>query len=283
MNGILLLRGLQFGYMIVPCIASAAVGDEAIARIAGQPEKHWSLHEFPVAVDLDSGAAHFFKGRSVWGAFFFSDLPTWWQSSSRAIRSGLAVPCDGPFSPGVRGQMEVILPPFQGRQTMRAPGKLTATAALLVLAFFGCGGESTRLTLDEYVEMQQTMTDELQAMGQDLVVELVEVVDLDAGIISDPAGLQKVLEDAAERLRSFYDRLRALNPPEALEAAHSAFVVAAEDRVEQWEAVAAAALEYDSLEALEAATDARPGFIEACVGLEEAVADNGLVLGLGCD
>ncbi len=73
-NKVPLFRGLQFGYMVVPCIVSSGLSGELIDTVTAQPRKRWSLFEFPVALDLSSGAAHYFKGRSVWGAFYFSDL-----------------------------------------------------------------------------------------------------------------------------------------------------------------------------------------------------------------
>ncbi|MEE9582259.1 MAG: hypothetical protein V3W36_04890 [Acidimicrobiia bacterium] len=48
------------------------VGPDATAT--GQPGKHWSLSELPVAVNLGTGRTHYFRGRSAWGALFFSNL-----------------------------------------------------------------------------------------------------------------------------------------------------------------------------------------------------------------
>ena len=73
-NRIPLLRGMQFGYMVIPCIAGPDLGGGVVRNVAGQPDKHWSLYEFPVAVNLGSGETHYFRGRSMWGALFFSNL-----------------------------------------------------------------------------------------------------------------------------------------------------------------------------------------------------------------
>ena len=73
-NRVPLLRGLQFGYMVIPCIAAPSMNGVVVAHVTGQPDKHWSLYEFPVAVDLGSGETHYFRGRSLWGALFFSNL-----------------------------------------------------------------------------------------------------------------------------------------------------------------------------------------------------------------
>ncbi len=73
-NRIPLLRGMQFGYVVIPCIAGPSMDRDVVNHVTGQPEKHWSLYEFPVAVDLGSGETHYFRGRSMWGALFFSNL-----------------------------------------------------------------------------------------------------------------------------------------------------------------------------------------------------------------
>ena len=73
-NKVPLLRGMQFGYMIIPCVAGATRDGGAVGYVNGQPRKHWSVYEFPVAVDLGSGETDYFKGRSAWGALFFSNL-----------------------------------------------------------------------------------------------------------------------------------------------------------------------------------------------------------------
>ncbi len=73
-NEVPLLRGMQFGYMIVPCIAAPSIDDAVVSNVTGQPGKHWSLYELPVAVDLGTGGTHYFRGRSAWGALFFSNL-----------------------------------------------------------------------------------------------------------------------------------------------------------------------------------------------------------------
>lgn len=73
-NRVPLLRGMQFGYVVIPCIAGPSMDGGVVRYVTGQPDKHWSLYEFPVAVDLGSGETHYFRGRSMWGALFFSNL-----------------------------------------------------------------------------------------------------------------------------------------------------------------------------------------------------------------
>lgn len=73
-NRVPLLRGMQFGYMIVPCIASTTIGEALVHYASATPQKHWSLFEFPVFYDLSSNEIHYFRGTPLWGALFFSDL-----------------------------------------------------------------------------------------------------------------------------------------------------------------------------------------------------------------
>lgn len=73
-NRVPLLRGMQFGYMIIPVMATSNPSKPLLEYAVSQPRKHWSLFEFPVVLDLESGEAHYFRETSAWGAFFFSDM-----------------------------------------------------------------------------------------------------------------------------------------------------------------------------------------------------------------
>lgn len=74
LNRVPLLRGLQFGYMIIPIIIANDVSDEVKQFVSQVPSKHWSIFEFPVVFDASSNETIFFKETTFWGAFFFSDL-----------------------------------------------------------------------------------------------------------------------------------------------------------------------------------------------------------------
>lgn len=73
-NRVPLVRGLQFGYMIVPVIIADVVSDELIQHVSQHPKKHWCLFEYPVVCNANSKETYYFKGTSWWGALFFSDL-----------------------------------------------------------------------------------------------------------------------------------------------------------------------------------------------------------------
>ena len=73
-NRVPLLRGMQFGYMIIPVIIGCDLDDAALEYASQSPRKHWALFEYPVAIDLTTNRIEYFRGTAVWGAFFFSDL-----------------------------------------------------------------------------------------------------------------------------------------------------------------------------------------------------------------
>lgn len=73
-NRVPLLRGLQFGYMIVPVIVAEEVSDEVKRHVEQQPKKRWSLFEFPVVCRNNSPETFYFRSTPMWGACFFSDL-----------------------------------------------------------------------------------------------------------------------------------------------------------------------------------------------------------------
>jgi hypothetical protein len=80
-NRVPLLRGMQFAYMIVPCIAIDSVTPDLALFASSRPRKHWAIFEFPVLYDLSTGQAHYFHETAMWGAFFFSDLRSLTQST----------------------------------------------------------------------------------------------------------------------------------------------------------------------------------------------------------
>lgn len=67
-------RGLQFGFIIIPVILAEELSSDVLRFVSSPPKKRWSLFEFPVACETRTGAAHYFQGRSMWGAFYFKDM-----------------------------------------------------------------------------------------------------------------------------------------------------------------------------------------------------------------
>ncbi len=73
-NWVPLLRGLQFGYMIIPVLVGESPKVDLVQAVSQCPPKRWSLFEFPVVVDLTANRTICFNGTAAWGAFFFSDM-----------------------------------------------------------------------------------------------------------------------------------------------------------------------------------------------------------------
>ncbi len=73
-NRIPLLRGMQFGYMVIPVIVTSNPSDDLINYAQSAPENRWCIFDFPVLLDLVTNNVHYYQQTSFWGAFFFSDL-----------------------------------------------------------------------------------------------------------------------------------------------------------------------------------------------------------------
>lgn len=73
-NWVPLLRGLWFGYMIIPVIVGESPDPSLVDTVSQRPPKHWSLFEYPVVVDLSRSRTIYFSGSAIWGGFFFSDM-----------------------------------------------------------------------------------------------------------------------------------------------------------------------------------------------------------------
>lgn len=73
-NWVPLLRGMQFGYMVIPILVGTDPDNALVQYVSASPRKHWSLFEYPVVVDSRSCRTFYFQGTALWGAFFFSDL-----------------------------------------------------------------------------------------------------------------------------------------------------------------------------------------------------------------
>jgi hypothetical protein len=73
-NHVPLLRGMQFGFMVIPCLIVASADRALVEYAEREPTKHWALFQFPVVVDRTTGKTHYYNKTALWGAFFFSDL-----------------------------------------------------------------------------------------------------------------------------------------------------------------------------------------------------------------
>ena len=60
-NRVPLLRGVQFGYMIIPVILANEVSKELKNYINSPPKKRWGIMEFPVVWDAISNNINFYE------------------------------------------------------------------------------------------------------------------------------------------------------------------------------------------------------------------------------
>ncbi|HWX55277.1 MAG TPA: hypothetical protein VN176_11865 [Verrucomicrobiae bacterium] len=94
-NWIPLLRGMQFGYMIIPVILTDNADQVLMENAVEKPPRHWALSEFPVVIDLASRRTAYFQGDAAWGAFYFSDL----RGIVKAFTAGIPPHRDSQHSP----------------------------------------------------------------------------------------------------------------------------------------------------------------------------------------
>ena len=73
-NKIPLLRGMQFGYAVIPIVVGKDPDSELLWYAASAPRRHWSLFEFPVVVDLTKYQVAFFEGFKTQGGLIWPIL-----------------------------------------------------------------------------------------------------------------------------------------------------------------------------------------------------------------
>lgn len=73
-NRVPLLRGMQFGYLIIPLIIGREPDVELLSNATLLPKRHWALVEFPVVVDLTCCRVAFFEGYDQEGGMFWPML-----------------------------------------------------------------------------------------------------------------------------------------------------------------------------------------------------------------
>ncbi len=73
-NCVPLLRGMQFGYVVIPVIVAEVVSPEVRHYVCQAPLNRWCLLELPVICNIRTEETWYFKRTNLWGALFFSDL-----------------------------------------------------------------------------------------------------------------------------------------------------------------------------------------------------------------
>ena len=147
-----------------------------------------------------------------------------------------------------------------------------------------CGGGEEELSLEEYFQKLETISDDLRERGEAFDPETGELPNIDT--------LQRLLSEGVSAFQDALNEAENLDPPSEVKGAHDTFLQEARARMEVFESLADRAAEVESLSGLEdvfaefedpdsEAADVR--FDDACRALEQVAADNGIELDLGCE
>jgi len=173
----------------------------------------------------------------------------------------------------------------------RVLGFLLVTALLLGVSTIAaaCGGGEDELSLEQYFQQLQTISDDLEERGQVIASELGGDFDPETGELPSIDTLQRFLSEAVSAHQDALNEAESLDPPSEVESAHDEFVQATRDRVEFIESLADQAAESGSASGLlEIFTQVSLGseqetrFEDACQELERIAVDNGIGADLGC-
>lgn len=155
-----------------------------------------------------------------------------------------------------------------------------------------CGGGKERLSVEEYFQRLQAISDDLDEQGATLDSEFEAAVGPGTADGVDVGAVQKVLAEGGAAFRGALDDLESLNPPSSLEDAHRTFVEQVRVRTDLIESLAQRATEAQSasdlgevfaeFESPELEQEATR-FSAACQALEGLATDNGIQVSLNCE
>ena len=176
----------------------------------------------------------------------------------------------------------------------RVVGLLLLTALLLGASTIAaaCGGGDEELSLEEYFQKLQTSSDDLEQRGEASASELGDDFDPETGELPSIDTLQRILSEGVSAFQDALNEVESLDPPSEVKGAHDTFLQEARARMEVFESLADRAAEAESLSDLEdvfaefegpdfEAADIR--FEDACRGLEQVAAENGIEVDLNCE
>jgi hypothetical protein len=172
---------------------------------------------------------------------------------------------------------------------LRLVGTLAIAVLLPAIALVGVGcGDGEGLTLEEYFQEVVSIRDDAQDRLATLMDELTADVAPDA---SEEEVMQVTIDMMSQGMpitAELVDKLKDLDPPAAVEDAHSELVEAGDDSVEALEDFVEQAADAESMSEVNellggevmAAAEARAD--EACVVLQGIADDNGIDVDLEC-
>lgn len=176
----------------------------------------------------------------------------------------------------------------------RALGFVLVTALLVAVGAIAaaCGDGEEELTLEEYFQRLQTMSDDLNERGEALETELEGLFDPAASEQQSIAAGRRFLDGNVSIIRDGLDVLEDLDPPSQVGDSHNKFVDAANGLRDRIGDLADRAAEVQSAADLEEifaefqspeleTIDER--FVDACQALERIASENGIQVDLGCE
>lgn len=170
---------------------------------------------------------------------------------------------------------------------------LLVTALVLGISSLAaaCGGGEEGLSVEEYFQQLQTISDDLEKQGATLDSEFEAAFGSETGEV-DVDAVQRVLSDGASAFRGALDDVEDLEPPSEAADAHGAFVEQVRARTDLMESLADRVAEAESASDLGEVFAEFEGpelekeavsFSDACRALERLAADNGIQVQLNCE
>jgi hypothetical protein len=176
----------------------------------------------------------------------------------------------------------------------RVLGFLLVTALLFGVGAItaACGGGEDELTLEEYFQKLQTISDDLEEREKALDIEFEMAFDPETSPDTSVDTAQRVMGEAASASREVFDDVDSLDPPSEVEDAHNEFLREGRATTRLLETLADRAAEVESLFGLEDVHAELEGpdfeaagvrLEDACRALEGIAADNGIEVDLDCE
>jgi hypothetical protein len=176
----------------------------------------------------------------------------------------------------------------------RVPLLLLFTALALGISGVAaaCGGGEEGLSVEEYFQQLQTISDEFEERGATLDSEFEAAFGSGTSDEVDVDAIQRILGEGATSFKDALNDAESLEPPSNVENAHREFVEEMRVRADLIESLADRAGEVESasdleevfaeFESPELETQA-VRFSDACRALEGLAADNGIQADLNCE
>jgi hypothetical protein len=154
------------------------------------------------------------------------------------------------------------------------------------------GGGEERLSVEEYFQKLQTISDDLEKQGATLDSEFEAAFGSGTSDEVDIDAIRKTFGQGATAFKDALNDVESLEPPSSVENAHDGFVAEMRVRTDLIESLADRAAEAESASDLEEVFVAFEGpefetqavrFSDACHALEGLAADNGIQVQLNCE